>query len=93
MKFRFCIVSLFICLSQSVLAWDCGKAELQIGWFSAWQGKSQHIDIEGLIGDDFSVKKHSDQNLLLGAGYFFNGFESCRTKVLWGINAFYLAQP
>lgn len=76
---------------QKILAEFCGKPILEIGWFSANQGKSQHIDIEGLIGDDFSVTKSSDQNFLVGLGYYFNGFKKSRINQLYGINAFYLA--
>lgn len=69
----------------------CGEPVLQIGWFAASQGKSQHIDIEGLIGDDFSVHHSWDQNLLVGAGYYFNGFYAPQACIKYGINVFYLA--
>lgn len=76
---------------QVIQANVCGEPFLQVGWFSATQGKSQHINIEGLIGDHFSVDKSSDQNLLVGTGYYFKGFDFCRTSLLYGFNAFYLA--
>lgn len=69
----------------------CGGSVLQLGWFTAKQGKSQHIDVQGLIGDDFSVSKSSDQNLLVGVGYYFDWLESSRVSIQYGINAFYLA--
>jgi hypothetical protein len=69
----------------------CGKPVLQLGWFTATQGKSQHIDIQGLIGDDFSVNKSSDQNLLVGVGYYFDGLEIPQLSIQYGINVFYLA--
>jgi opacity protein-like surface antigen len=72
-------------------AGSCGEPVLQLGWFTATQGKSQHIDIEGLIGDDFSVKKSSDQNLLVGVGYYFDGLCTPQVDIQYGINAFYLA--
>lgn len=75
----------------TVLANICGEPVLQLGWFTATQGKSQHIDIQGLIGDDFSVNKSSDQNLLVGAGYYFNWLETPQVSIRYGINAFYLA--
>lgn len=73
------------------LADICGEPVLQIGWFTAKQGKSQHINIEGLIGDDFSVDKSSDHNLLVGVGYYFNWLDVSQVNLQYGINAFYLA--
>jgi len=78
--------------SNKILAFDCdGGPVLQVGWFTATQGKSQHIDIEGLIGDDFSVKQSSDQNVLVGLGYYFDGFDLPQATIQYGVNAFYLA--
>lgn len=65
---------------------ECGEAVLQVGWFSAIEGKSRHVNIEGLIGDTFKVKKSTDQNVLVGAGYYLD-----QGDFLYGINAFYLA--
>ncbi len=75
----------------AVLADICGEPVLQLGWFTAKQGKSQHIGIEGLIGDDFSVHKSSAQNLLVGVGYYFDWLDTPRMSIQCGINAFYLA--
>lgn len=75
----------------TALADICGEPVLQLGWYTATQGKSQHIDIEGLIGDDFSVHKSSDQNLLVGIGYYFDGVDILNMSLKYGINAFYLA--
>lgn len=77
--------------SAALLAGNCGGPVLHAGWFTATHGKSQHVDIQGLIGDDFSVKKSSDQNFLIGVGYYFDGLEIAQTSLLYGVNAFYLA--
>lgn len=69
----------------------CGGPVLQVGGFTATQGKSQHIDIEGLIGDDFNVGKSSAQNLLIGVGYYFDWPITSQAYIKYGINAFYLA--
>lgn len=69
----------------------CGEPVLQIGWFTATQGKSQHIDIDGLIGDDFSVSQSSSQNLLVGVGYYADWLDTAQVSLRYGINAFYLA--
>lgn len=68
----------------------CGEPVLQIGWFTATQGKSQHINIEGLIGDDFSVDKSARQNLLVGVGYYLDWLDIPPICLKYGINAFYL---
>lgn len=76
----------------AIFANNCGGGPvLQLGWFTATQGKSQHIDIDDLIGDDFSVNKSSDQNFLVGVGYYFDGLNLAQANILYGINAFYLA--
>lgn len=92
MKMRFLFFSLLTTLtSLNLIASDYSGPVLQLGVFSATQGKSQHVDIDGLIGDDFSLKKSTDQNLLVGVGYYFDCLEMCESNILWGINAFYLA--
>lgn len=90
---RAVFISIFLVLTKfnPLLASVCGEPILQLGWFSAKQGKSQHIDIDGLVGDDFSVKKSTDQNFLIGLGYYFDCLEICQTSLSCGINAFYLA--
>lgn len=91
-SFRNLILLVLIASSTPLAAFDlCGEGVLQLGWFTASQGKSQHIDIEGLIGDDFSVSKRSDQNLLVGAGYYLDVMDICAARIQCGINAFYLA--
>ena len=75
----------------AVLADICGEPVLQVGWFTATQGKSQHIDIQGLVGDDFSVNNSSDQNFLVGAGYYFDWLNTSQVRIQYGLNAFYLA--
>lgn len=86
------LLACWACFNPLAIQADvCGEPVLQLGWFTATQGKSQHLDIEGLIGDDFNVKKSSDQNFLIGIGYFFHGLDFCQTSLLYGLNAFYLA--
>lgn len=92
-KLSVILLSALGCFSpQVVSAFECGSALLQVGWFNASQGKSSHhINIEGLVGDKFKVKKPSDQNVFVGLGYFFNGPQIACTNLQYGVNAFYLA--
>ncbi len=93
-SFRYVVLLLVIAFDlafQWVSGGECSGPVFQAGWFKATQGRTQHVDIEGLIGDRFCVKQRTDQNLLLGLGYFFNGLSACRTKILYGVQAFYLA--
>lgn len=76
---------------STVTAEMCGEPVLQLGWYIAKQGKSQHIGIQDLIGDDFSVRKSYGQNFLIGAGYFFDCWDTSQMRLQCGINAFYLA--
>jgi hypothetical protein len=67
-----------------------GKLALQVGAFTAHQGTSQHVNINTLIGDDFTVTSHTDTKGFIGIGYYFNGPECKFAKHSFGINAFYL---
>ncbi len=68
-----------------------GTIVFQVGGFNASQGNAQNIDIEGLIGDYFTVNNGRASNVLLGLGYYFDGFEKDQFSLLYGVNALYLA--
>lgn len=63
----------------------------QVGGFNTTQGRAQHINIDSLIGDYFTVNHRNESNILLGLGYYVNGLERDKFRLLYGINAFYLA--
>jgi hypothetical protein len=63
---------------------------LQLGMYWSQQGKAQHININGLVGDTFTVTKHSGSNALVGVGYFIDGQQYKNFKMTYGVNAFYL---
>ncbi len=67
-----------------------GHAIIQLGGFWASQGKAQHVDIEGLIGDDFTVNSQNSSNALVGLGYFIDRQANARFKMAYGLNFFYL---
>lgn len=65
---------------------------LQAGGFNATQGDAQSIPIDGLMGNRYSVTQHNDQNFLLGIGYYINGWKNNCIQLLYGLNAYYLAE-
>ena len=67
-----------------------GHAVLQLGGYWSIAGVKQHINIDDLIGDEFTVTQNGSSNGLVGIGYFIDGQETERFKMAYGINAFYL---
>lgn len=67
-----------------------GHLVLQVGAFKAYQGRSQNIGIDSLIGDRFTVTDHTDQNILFGLGYFMDGISREKVNLSAGVNAFFL---
>ena len=68
-----------------------GHFVFSLGGYQSKQGETQHIDIQDLIGDTFSVSHYHDHNALLGLGYFLDGQHWNKVQMSYGINAFYLA--
>lgn len=77
-------------LSSSLARLQHGHAVLQLGGYWSAAGKSQHIDIAGLIGDDFTLDNHTSSNGLVGLGYYVDGQDINPLNMSYGINAFYL---
>lgn len=69
-----------------------GHFVIQGGGFWTHEGKRQHIDMLGLIGDEFSVTSNNNGSGLVGLGYYINGQQFNSFSMSYGINAFYLAQ-
>lgn len=69
-----------------------GHPVVQLGGYWSRQGQKQHINIQDLIGDEFTVTSHHGSNGLVGLGYFLDGPEKALFKMSYGINAFYLAK-
>jgi hypothetical protein len=65
-----------------------GDLALTIGGFSAHQGKTQDIGIQGLIGDRYTVSKSHDESVLFGAGIF----KTINDTFAYGLNVFYLSK-
>lgn len=69
-----------------------GHAIFQVGGHWSHQGKAQHVNIQTLIGDDFTVTNHDSSNGLVGLGYFLDGQAKSIFNMSYGLNAFYLAK-
>lgn len=63
---------------------------VQAGGYWSAPGKTQRIDIQGLIGDEFTVDSHSDSNGLVGLAYLIDGPHVGHTQFSYGFNFFYL---
>lgn len=63
---------------------------IQLGGFWSQQGKTQHINIEDLIGDNFTVKSSGSNNGLFGIGYFIDGLQREKFDLSYGLDFFYL---
>lgn len=72
--------------------WPYTSAELglQFGGFIEHAGRSQHVNINTLIGDYFSVSKHHSSNGLVGLSYFLDGMDNAYFSLRYGVQAFYL---
>ena len=81
-------------LSNQALSFDPkkGKIPIQLGFFGASEGVAQNININGLIGDHYTLKHQSNQNVLVGLGYFLDGPDEDWFKIAYGLNVFYLAK-
>lgn len=67
-----------------------GNLSLQIGDVETHQGRDQFVDIDGLIGDRFTVTKHDDNNAVLGAAYYLPSMPIRNIDVRYGLSVFYL---
>ena len=69
-----------------------GHAVVQLGGYWSIQGKTQHVDIDDLIGDDFTVSSNNSNNGngLVGLGFFLDGQDMPYFEMSYGLNVFYL---
>lgn len=64
---------------------------IEAGAYFSSQGKEQNINIFYLAGNRYTVKNHNESNGLFGLGYYFEGFNTSRFQMDFGIKALYLA--
>lgn len=65
------------------------KIFLQSGGFWMSPGETQNIGIVSLIGDKYTVTSDNQSNILLGVGYYVQGYEQAWLSLMYGLNAFY----
>jgi len=96
------MVSLLTLYFTSTLAWSLpnilnGHAVVEIGGYWSSQGNQQTININGLIGDTFTVTNAHGKNAAVGVGYFFDKYPANfpaipKVDLSYGLNFFYLAK-
>jgi len=69
-----------------------GHVDVLLGGYLSTQGQAQHINIERLIGNDFSVTEHQGSNGLVGIGYLYQTHDYALLNMAYGIKAFYLGK-
>jgi hypothetical protein len=67
-----------------------GHFAFELGADQGTQGNPQHINIQGLVGDTFTVNNTHYFGALAGLGYFIDGKNLGRLNMSYGVNAFYL---
>jgi hypothetical protein len=82
----------FLTYAPSLSDWRHGHTVVQLGGYLSSQGKAQDIKVRYLYGNHYTVSRHDSQNGLFGLGYYIDGIDKDRFKLLYGINGFYLAK-
>ena len=68
-----------------------GQGVVQLGGYWDIQAQADHVNINGLIGDDFSAATPKiGSSGLFGVGYFIDGFHKSWLNTTIGLNWFYL---
>ena len=63
---------------------------LQLGGYWGIAGDTQHINIEGLVGNTYKANNQTDGNGLVGVGYFLDWRTVRFMQLSYGLNWFYL---
>ncbi|MBA3536617.1 MAG: hypothetical protein H0T84_08415 [Tatlockia sp.] len=92
-----CLFSTFIATAgdmgvQAPIADSRGELSFSAGYYNAEVGRTQHIDIVDLVGNNYRVNKKNDGSYLVGVGYLVNGGNYSWLNMAYGVKAFYLGQ-
>lgn len=85
----FCLLPSLSCLAFSL---KHGKVPVQLGVFTSSQGKNQNINIQGLIGNQYTVDNNKSTNGLFGIGYYVDGLDKEHFQLSYGVNGFYFGK-
>lgn len=80
--------------TSQTFAFDLNEGNwlLEAGIFDSTQGQAQNINIQGAIGDHYTINDSHDHNALFGLGFFIKGLEKGSFGIDYGINAFYFGK-
>ena len=67
-----------------------GHLTAQLGYYWSLQGQAQNINIEGTVGDLFTLANGQESNGLFGLGYYVDGQTEGAFNMSYGLNFFYL---
>ncbi len=81
-------------LATSVpLSWfKQGHPLVELGGYQSQPGDAQHINIQTLIGDDFTLKNHQSTHALVGLGMDWDAATKGQTTWRYGLNAYFLTE-
>jgi len=84
-------LGLTLLLPLTSLAYDLppGFTSLEFGLFNSVQGEPQDIDIQGLIGNQYTVNNDHAANGFIGIGYFFEALKNNDWQLAYGLSGYY----
>lgn len=62
---------------------------VQFGAFFPSSGTAQDVNIQGLIGNHYTIKNKSSSNGLFGIGYYVSGLDTDKVHMSYGIDGYY----
>lgn len=89
-----CALGFFLALPLTSFAFgpEHGSVVAQIGVAATTQGKDQHVYINDLIGDQYTVNSRNQANALFGIGYLIKGMDKDQFSLSYGVNGFYIGR-
>ena len=69
-----------------------GHLAVQAGGFWSDAGQEQFVEINGMIGNRYSLSSSHQSNGLFGVGYFLDGLTKDKYRLSYGLNAFFLGK-
>jgi hypothetical protein len=84
------LAALLMLSCETLMAAVPGHVAIQAGGFWAHQGEAQDINVQGVIGNHYTVSNQNKGNALIGLGYYLDGFNRGNVQFAYGLNAFYL---